>query len=236
MKTSKQYKAYKTIKEMLKDPETIRNVSISESDLARTLQMSRTPIRKALQRLSDEGLIFSKDHLGMMVKRPSFSDLKECCETRLAMETFILRKIFPSLTSEDLFRLQNIMESQALAVEREDHSLFADTDREFHGFFFKVFDNRLMLEVYENIKDKLAGTDLEAYRIPGKLPFIYEEHMNILDAIRSRNSEKAINALGIHLGNFRNKYIRFPDPTIYPSSAEIQETFSGYQIPARAGL
>jgi len=230
MKTSKQHKAYKAIKEMLKDPDTIRNVSISESDIARKLQMSRTPIRKALQKLSDEGLIFSKDHLGMMIKRPSFTDLKECCETRLAMETFILGKICPNLSSEDLSRLQNIMESQALAVEHENHSLFGDTDREFHRSFFRVFGNRFMLEVYENIKDKLAGTDMEAYRIPGKLPFIYEEHINILDALRSRNSEKAIRALGIHLGNFKNKYFRFPDPTIYPPASSAVENFSEYMV------
>ncbi|MBN1332827.1 MAG: FCD domain-containing protein [Synergistales bacterium] len=100
------------------------------------------------------------------------------------------------------------MDSEKLAMEREDHHLFAETDRRFHGYFFTKFSNRVMCEIYNSIKDKLAGTDLQAYRIPRKMPFIYQEHLDILDALRSRNSEKVAKTLKVHLGNFRNKYIR----------------------------
>jgi len=209
MRTSKQDQAYTAIKEMLKDPQVMRNVSLSESDIARKLKMSRTPIRNALQKLSEEGLIISRDHLGMMVRIPSFNDLKECCETRLAMETYIIKKICPLLTTQDLFKLQNIMDSEKLAMENEDHNLFAETDRRFHGYFFTKFNNSVMCDIYDSIKDKLAGTDLHAYRIPRKMPFIYQEHMDILDALKSRNSEKVVKTLQVHLENFRNKYIRF---------------------------
>nr|HPI98672.1 FCD domain-containing protein [Synergistales bacterium] len=119
------------------------------------------------------------------------------------------RQICPLLTSEDMFKLQNIMDSEKLAIENEDHLLFAETDRRFHGYFFTKFHNRVMCDIYDNIKDKLAGTDLQAYRIPRKMPFIYQEHMDILDALKSRNSEKVVKTLQVHLENFRNKYIRF---------------------------
>ena len=90
----------------------------SEIALARSLGVSRGPIREALGRLATEGLVTIRPRRGAVVRALSNEEFLEAYQVREALEMMAVRLAVPKLTAEDLARLERQIEEMALHGER----------------------------------------------------------------------------------------------------------------------
>ena len=104
---------------------------ISEASLAERLNISRTPLRAALQQLASEGLVNTRPHVGSTVARLDVTQLREAVFIRAALETAVVRKLVDM--KADLSTLDPIMEAQQRTASRDDYASFFVQDEAFHA-------------------------------------------------------------------------------------------------------
>ncbi len=121
---------YAKIKTAILNGELTPGQRIVQEDLTEQLNVSRTPVREALQRLKSEGLVTIKPFYGAMVFQVSIRELSEIYDIRIQIERYAIQKAFVLFTDEDIRELDNL--NMRIRRERTDHMALMDYDREFH--------------------------------------------------------------------------------------------------------
>lgn len=112
--------------------------AISENEIAEMLQVSRTPIREALQRLANEELIHVVPQRGTFVARLDLVRVREALFTREAIECAALERIACKLVEADVQRLQRIVTDHRGAVRRDDLTSIFAADDAFHRTLLEI--------------------------------------------------------------------------------------------------
>lgn len=175
---------------------------LSEVDLARRCDASRTPVREACNRLAQDGWLSRVRHKGYVVTPVSIADLLQLYEYRKIMECFGARKAAEIALPEQLDHLEALT-----APERLPHPEIAGVLQASDAFHLelariagnqRVFDQlRLTLE-YVHRLDRLS-TERDHHWIP---------HQEILTALRERRGAEAAAAMGAHIDHARDRMIK----------------------------
>lgn len=180
---------------------------ISEKELAESLNASKTPVREALIKLEDAGLVEVKPKSGTYVTQISLSRYIEACFTRLQLEIGAVRRA--SNRNNDLagvLKLEAIINNQVKALENDEQELFFKYDEALHQAFF---DMAGVSGVWQTVKK--SQTDV--YRIR-HLKRIYkisrghqvlDDHKAIVAAIRAGSADDAESALIQHIGSLESE-------------------------------
>ena len=105
MKKTKNANAYDTIKDLILRENFDRNAMLSISVLAEQIGMGRAPVSDAVKRLESEGLLVIKPRQGIVIYEMTVQEMKDINETRLLLEPYIMEKIAPSVTPDDITEL-----------------------------------------------------------------------------------------------------------------------------------
>ena len=181
---------------------------ISVDGLARELEVSQTPIREALHRLEAQGLVI-KTHLvgysaAQQMPRSRFDQLYEL---RFLLEPFAAGRAAVNMNEENLARLEQLLaEMQAVSRDksRSSYGEFAQRDGEFHNMIAINSGNDLVAET-------LAGlhTHVHLFRLvfhSNTTKVAVEEHEQIVDCIRRRDSQGAEAAMRTHLERSKQRF------------------------------
>lgn len=93
-------KAYQELKKLIISGELTHNEVITERALAQRLQMSRTPIRSAVEKLEADGLIVNTPNKGIFIIEVSLNKVVDFFDFRMAIESYVVRKISEKSLSE----------------------------------------------------------------------------------------------------------------------------------------
>ena len=173
---------------------------ISEASLADTLNISRTPLRAALQKLATEGLVNTGPHVGTAVAKLDVAQLHEAVFIRAALEAAVVRKL--AEMKADLSTLNPIMEIQKRAAERDDYAAFFVQDETYHAELARIAGVpdawRLALSIKGHVDRQryilMAGIAKRSLRA-------YEEHIKILKEIRSSDADAAARTMHDHVNS-----------------------------------
>lgn len=138
--------AYQLIRAAIIDGAFEQGEKISEEALVSLCNVSRTPVREALRKLSFEGYVTQRKNQGAWVKSWSDEEVREVYEARARMEGLIARLATQKVTHEQLDRLaQNTAEMDAIIKLEDNGRLLADQflqlNRAFHGLLYEIADN-----------------------------------------------------------------------------------------------
>ncbi|MFC3282297.1 GntR family transcriptional regulator [Litchfieldella rifensis] len=175
-------------------------MQLNEKLVAESCGVSRGPVREAIQRLLQEGLLTSEPHRGVFVLELTEDDLEDIYFTRDAVERAALRRIVHSGRREELSgRLMAIVESLRQAVEQEDWSEVATLDIRFHSELVNAADSQRLSRLYATLMAEM-GLCLKqligVYRGRGRL---IEEHELLANLIASGDAEQLEKAMAEHL-------------------------------------
>lgn len=194
--------AYETIKEDIMDSSLKPGDLIIENDLAKYLEMSRTPVRTAIQMLKQENLVETIPGKGTRVTELSISYLLDIFEIRMALEVLAVDLAAKNRSSEDILELENILERQISASKNNDTREFLHIDRLFHLELAKVSKNNLLYRelkrLNESYKRYLYFTNYK-YRLTNVL----DEHRHIIKLIEERKSEELKKFMLEHIEDVR---------------------------------
>ncbi|MDQ0219413.1 GntR family transcriptional regulator [Peribacillus cavernae] len=191
--------AYVKIKEKIMRGDFIEENYTSQNQLVEELEMSRTPIVAALQRLQQDGFLKVISNQGIIIQELSIKEINNIFDMRLAIELFSLNKIIGQLTEDDFKNLDEIIEDQQKCCESNDYFNFAHLDGDFHQYLLQVEDNSLFIQTMSNIKEKLFFNSTNFLRKRQSMMDFIQEHVRILEALKRGNTELAVKELEEHL-------------------------------------
>lgn len=124
---------------------------LNESSIARQMAVSRIPIREALKKLEQEGLVTRIANRGVFVVDFDEQDVKEVFSLRSRLEAMAIEWATPKLTAEDLDALRLLIERQQAAVQARDYDELARLDLRFHEYIIIRAGHERLLKSWREI-------------------------------------------------------------------------------------
>ncbi|XGI82340.1 GntR family transcriptional regulator [Enterobacter hormaechei] len=161
-----------------------------------TFNASRTPVRAALQKLESEGLV-CRDGLRWLVAPIDVAEVEQLCIYREVLEVAALKLSASQMTEEQLNGLENLLKTKTADVSEE---VMDDAGTRFHLQLARLCQNAF---IFEGVSDALRR--LSRARWLDKAPSnpAWEDHQEIIAALRSQETEKAAELLAVHLSESR---------------------------------
>jgi DNA-binding GntR family transcriptional regulator len=181
---------------------------INESVLAGQLSTSRGPVREALQRLTQEGLLVSVRNRGVFVPELSINDIKEIYAVRDAVESASARMLLaasPEQIKRTCQSLKDTLAEMAKQIELSDWQAVSRLDMQFHNSFVEATGNSRLIRIYDTLAAESTMCILSwwstcnlqvSYPRPDAL---VQEHQQILDLLQAGDSEGLQRAISHHL-------------------------------------
>jgi DNA-binding GntR family transcriptional regulator len=170
-----------------------------EAALAARLGVSRTPIREALRRLEQDGLV-ERTSRGTRVVERSPEQILEIYELRILLEAQAARAAAARATNLDINRLRRIHE-QMLAAGPEDEAGRVTLNRLFHEGLWQASHNRTLVDVIDRLIAQLHPQT--TLRFPGRWDTILREHGELLEAIVEHRADDAAAIAAEHMSQAR---------------------------------
>lgn len=155
-------------------------------DIANALKISQAPVREAMERLKQEGLLDSKHNKGSFVSEIKQDELEELYELRELIEWNAIKRSIPLLEPADYVELTEICEKMIYAAGQDDLFRFIELDMDFHGFFFAKSGNGTIIRLWDQITVKMK----RFLAITNKIYFpnlisIAESHLPLIEVLKT---------------------------------------------------
>ncbi|MDI4648397.1 GntR family transcriptional regulator [Cohnella hashimotonis] len=192
--------AFRKIKERIVQGEWGGGTFLSERRLSETLQMSKTPIRSALDRLEMMGLVKLMPNQGFVVQEISLRKIMDIYELRLSLETFAVGRLTGNMDRAFFGRLDENLDKQTEAAEREDIVGYVELDRQFHEAIIAGLANEEYADAMSRIQDKfLMAVRTTFYKNKSRLWGSLEEHREIRDALAGNDPSRSERLIRDHI-------------------------------------
>jgi DNA-binding GntR family transcriptional regulator len=171
-------KIYGAIVEQLLPPGT----KLGEESLGEIFGVSRTLIRRVLQRLASEHMVESRPHRGASVARPSVEEAREVFEARRALEAHVIDHLAHGLTPADAERLRRHIAKERQAQTAADRRRLIRRSGEFHLLLAELAGNRA---IGRFLRELVSRTSLiiAVYEAPGESCCPVDEHAQLIEAL-----------------------------------------------------
>lgn len=186
---------------------------LNEKALTERFGVSRTPVREALIRLVEDGLVTIYPQSGTFVAPIRTSLIPEAVVIRKALEGATVEKAAACATAEDLARLDDILARQRFLADRQDMNGFHEADEAFHEAIASIAKYPGIWNYLKPIKVQIDRARRMTLPALGRMEHVIGEHRIIRDAIASHDVKAAAEAMAIHLS------------AVIPDVEELRDTY-----------
>lgn len=201
---------YDALKEAIVTVRLPPGTLISENRICRHFGVSRTPVRTAIVRLAEEGLIDVYPQQGSFVAPIRLSRIATGRFVRRALEAAVLREAAAVWTAEMSRQARAIVACQSGAIATGDTEAFHREDENFHHAFSGFAGQEAVWSVILDAKASL-GRIRRLFGWPERLPVVVEEHLAIVDALDAGDADAAVQRLEEHLDKNFNLIEQLPE-------------------------
>jgi DNA-binding GntR family transcriptional regulator len=200
-------RAYELIRGRITSLELAPGEIINEQSLAEDLDMGLVPVREALKLLAHENLVVITPRHGLYVAGVNVPDLEQLSEMRLALEGLAARLAAQRATPDDIVVLEALRQEQASAASEaagpaDDRRHLFDVDHRFHQAIAQAAHNKYLAEGLE----RLFGLSQRLWSLAlprlGFLSSAVESHLDLVEAIKARDADRAEVLMRKHVGDF----------------------------------
>jgi DNA-binding GntR family transcriptional regulator len=190
--------AYAQIKQLIFDFELMPGDRFSETELAERVQVSRTPLRQALQRLQREGFLQVFPKAGWQVAPLDFDQFDALYDLRVLLECHAAQQLCEAEDRPALKALAEVWLVAAADREAEPERV-RDLDEAFHQQLVASTGNREMVRVHQDITERIRIIRRLDFTKPNRVEATYQEHARIVRAITQRRASEAQRLLRAHI-------------------------------------
>jgi DNA-binding GntR family transcriptional regulator len=172
---------------------------LGEADLAARLGVSRGPLREAMQRLVQEGLVRSEPHRGLFVITLAEEDMEDVYLARLAIERAACQMIMARNRGEALVRLTEALQTLVGAAEQRDRIAMSDADQAFHQVLVAASGSPRLERMAQTL---LVEARMCLSALQDKYPEpedLVEEHRKLVEAINDGDEERLLRLIEEHM-------------------------------------
>lgn len=205
-RTSVRQEAYSKLRSWILDGTLPPGSQLRDKKLAEQLGVSRTPIREALLRLEDEGLVKTKPNSSTLVSSIDFHSAFHLYSIVWTLERLALSQAFGSITGEHIQHMVEANERFLQKMTAKDRLSALEADYDFHSAYIKLSQNPELEKIISEIKTKLKRLDLYYFDKIKNALISYDEHEQIIEALKQKNLPLAMEAVE---HNWKNSFNRF---------------------------
>jgi phosphonate utilization transcriptional regulator len=181
---------------------------LTEAALAERLGVSRGPVREAFRVLEEAGLVQLEKNRGVFVRQVPLDEALEIFDLRAMIEAHVGASLANSATEQQLNQLKKLVLQMEQAVKVVDEATYYRLNIEFHECMVSYTGNKKLISMYRKLTQELSLFRRRNFSDHALLVTSVNEHRDILDAIGSRNAEKAAQALKQHVLMSRERTIQ----------------------------
>ncbi len=174
---------------------------ILAEDVAKTFKVSRTPVREALSRLQERGLLEITAN-GLSVAELDRTAVVELYAVRELLEGSAARFAAQHASPSDLYAMKQI--AAAFAASQDDPARVAQLNRAFHDAIYEAAHNKFLVGLLDVMHDTLMLLPSTTFAVDGRQNLAVTEHQAILDAIEKRDPDTADQCAREHIRHARD--------------------------------
>ena len=174
-------------------------IRLDETELSAHYGVSRTPVREALQRLSESGLAEHLPRRGTFVSTPNLSEIVEMFEVMAELECMAVRLATRRATNADIDALTESNEACRAAFEAGDTKRYYELNAAVHRQIYKMSGNSFLTVEAQRLHDRLRPYRRLQLRVRGRMGESMNEHDIILAAMRDGDGQQAVFTMRKHI-------------------------------------
>jgi DNA-binding GntR family transcriptional regulator len=200
-----------TLRQMIVDGVLNLGEALSESKVARLLNVSRTPVREAFARLEIEGLVFSEPQRSTRVFLLGPRDVDHICDVRCGLEKMALALAMREAREDLSARLLEAAKRMTQAIEAGDIPEYLRVDIAFHQAVFDCAGNVFLNDAYQTIATKMAALRSRLATRPDYLRKGLGEHWRLCELVKSGDLDAALGVLEEHVSRKEDSFWHLND-------------------------
>lgn len=205
-----QEQAYAFVKQRILSLEFGPGRRLRAQDIAAELNVSRTPIREALSRLEQEGLVTRGSGWGYVVKAFTLDEVVNLYKVRAALEAEAIREAITHVDEVTLRRLETVLDKAEAYLKRGSMREFQSTTRLFHEMTAQATRNPILCQMLALISDRIRIFSAHVMRQDrSRAKQICAENRKILKALKARDLTAAEAAVREHVGRASDSLVGF---------------------------
>jgi DNA-binding GntR family transcriptional regulator len=196
--------AYENLLERITSFQVKAGAPLSEVKISKELNISRTPIREALQRLEKEGLVQRTESSRFTVAQISIKEVNEACDLLEILDTYIFTAASQKLSGDDAAELRRSITKMSEAVNRDDRPSWTEADRTFHQVLNRAAGNELVADTVRETRRRVQRFWIRS--TVGQFDRLHTctiEHSQLVDAIINKDIAAIGPAVTEHIGHLR---------------------------------
>jgi DNA-binding GntR family transcriptional regulator len=201
-KDTAEYKVYHQLKDALLARKIAPGTQLVEKTISKSMYVSRTPIRQALKRLEQEGLVQNIPNRGAFVVHPTREEIISFFELRKELEFLTVKYGLPNVRKSDIAKLHSFLELEQETYKQKDLLKYVDLNKQFHLFLAEVSGNKFLIRYMDEMLTQsnvyLFLFDVFYHVEPGE-NVRFREHEEMVKAIEQRDSKTLLELIDIHM-------------------------------------
>ena len=203
-----QEQAYNYVKAQIMNLDLKPGQYITDSQVASELNVSRTPVREALRRLEQEGLLVNLARRGWKVYALSLEDIHEIFDIKVSLEGMIARQAADCQDEGLQQTLKKAMERMKRAGEAGDDEAWHEADDQLHEVIFAMGGNERAAGIIQNLNDQWHRVRIGFLAMQGRIARSNPEHEAVVEKILAGDGNEAERLMQLHLNNVRAELVR----------------------------
>jgi DNA-binding GntR family transcriptional regulator len=197
---------YTELKRRIMSLELAPGERLYEPALAESLEVSRTPLREAIRRLTAENLLEQQPTGGVVVPRLDPREIAELYDVRASLEGLMAREATRRATKDDLAALEDILSRNAALVGFAEDAM--DVGKRLHDAIARIADNRWAIRLHDQIADQMVRYRVVTNSTQQRRDTALQEHRDIYAAVVSGDAERAAIVAFEHVLSARDQALR----------------------------
>jgi DNA-binding GntR family transcriptional regulator len=174
-------------------------VKISDAEVAKRMGVSRTPVREALNRLSEKGLVTSRHNRGFTVSVLTLKDIEDIYNLREALEVLAVKLAMENAGEELALKLKSLHDEFNRLMKDDELLSLYDVDEKFHDLISTYSDNQLLIQNLRNLHDRVRIARRYLYGQVSGIKDTHKGHERIVKQIIAGNKSLAMKAMQRHI-------------------------------------
>jgi DNA-binding GntR family transcriptional regulator len=190
---------YDRLRQLIVELQLRPRESLSKAELARQFGTSETPVREALLRLEEEGLVIIKPQSGTYVAPIDIEKASEARFLRVSVEIEVVKQLCRGTGEDMLAELRSILSLQRFLCDCDDRQSFSREDSAFHVAMYRIAGVEGLWRSVRSMRAHLTRLRMLDIPQPGTMTSIIAEHEAIFEAICARDAAAGETAVRRHL-------------------------------------
>jgi len=192
---------YNYLKDSIINNNLKANQRINEKEIAKLFEVSTTPVREAVLKLSAEGFVITNSHRETVVKEISYEELRDIFQVLGQLDSLGSSLAADNISPEDLKNLENMTSEMEKKCHLDSAEKYVALNQDIHKKIWKHIPNRVLQSALHYVHDQMlrySYAHLHAFKKPDVLKTSMREHKDILTALKNQDKKKLKNLVFEH--------------------------------------